>query len=243
MSRTTIILIIVLSAGVAGLLVFSNLQSHRDKAPTDDIANGASAPGKPETKTAVARPGTPVRVTPPAATATIAAATNGLRPLVSTPVVALSNGHLVVTNALMAAEDEEPKSLPDMEKGYTTTTNRETRLDFVMDIAEVANADAIRVLTRLFEVETDTELKVDILDSLLGIDGYKDEKLIMLTLGTRAGLPNEVRQTAVDGLIDLEDTRAVAILNGLLNDPDEEIREAAKDAIEMLQTPPIGKLP
>ena len=29
------------------------------------------------------------------------------------------------------------------------------------------------------------------------------------------------------------------ILHGLLNDPDEEIREGAKDAIEMLQTPPV----
>jgi len=134
------------------------------------------------------------------------------------------------------------KPLPVLEKDYTATTNRDQRLDIMMDIAETPGAEAVKVLTRLFEAESDLDLKVDLLDSLLGIEGFKDEKLIMLTLGARQALPSEVRQSAIDGLIDLDDQRVIPILNGLLNDPDAEIREAAKDAIEMLQSQPAVQL-
>jgi hypothetical protein len=136
----------------------------------------------------------------------------------------------------------EAKPLPVMEKEYVATTNRDTRLDIMMDIAEWPGADGVRALARLFEVETDPDLKVDLLDSLLGIEGQVEEKLKMLTLGTQKGLPTDVRQSAIDGLIDLDDQRVIPVLNGLLNDPDEEIREGAKDALEMLQSKPAVKL-
>jgi HEAT repeat protein len=112
----------------------------------------------------------------------------------------------------------------------------------MMDIADAPGPDAVRALTRLFQVETDPDLKVDLLDSLLGIEGLVEEKLKMLTLGAEKGLPTEVRQSAIDGLIDLDDPRVIPVLNGLLNDPDEEVREGAKDALEMLQAKPAVKL-
>ena len=140
-----------------------------------------------------------------------------------------------ITNLL---DDPPMKPLPELERDYASTTNRDTRLDVMMDIAEAGTAESVKSLTRLFDLETDPDLKVDLLDSLLGIEGFKDEKLIMLTLGVRQGLPSDVRQSAIDGLIDLEDTRSIALLNGLVNDPDPEIRQSAQDAIEILQTPP-----
>jgi len=141
-----------------------------------------------------------------------------------------------ITNLL---DDPPMKPLPELERDYASTTNRDTRLDVMMDISEAGTADSVKSLTRLFDLETDPDLKVDLLDSLLGIEGFKDEKLIMLTLGVRQGLPSDVRQSAIDGLIDLEDTRSIALLNGLLNDPDPEIRQSAQDAIEILQTPVV----
>lgn len=130
------------------------------------------------------------------------------------------------------------KPLAVLEKDYASATNRDTRLDLMMDIAETPGAESVRSLTRLFELETDTDLKVDLLDSLLGIEGFKEDKLIMLTMGARQGLASEVRQSAIDGLIDLDDPRVIPVLNGLLNDPDPEIREGAQDALEMLQAQP-----
>lgn len=135
--------------------------------------------------------------------------------------------------------DLEVKPLPVLEKNYLATTNHDDRLDAMMDIADQSSADAVKTLTRLFEAETDPDLKVDLIDSLLGIDGFKEEKLMMLTLASRQGLPKEVRQSAIDGLIDLDDQRTVPILNGLLNDPSEEIREAAQDALEMISAEPV----
>ena len=135
-----------------------------------------------------------------------------------------------------ANADLEVKPLPVLEKEYAATTNRDERLDLMMDIAEVSSPDSVKALTRLFEIETDPDLKVDLLDSLLGIEGFNDEKLIMLTMGARQGLPSDVRQSAIDGLIDLDDQRVIPVLNGLLNDPDAEIREAAKDALELVQS-------
>ncbi len=147
----------------------------------------------------------------------------------------------IVTNAF-GESDVDVKPLPVLLKEYASTTNRDERLDLMMDIADLPAPESIRALALLFDAETDPELKVDLLDSLLGIDGFPEEKLKMLASGTKQGLPSDVRQSAIDGLIDLDDQRVIPILNGLLNDPDEEIRESAKDALEMIQSQPAVKL-
>lgn len=195
------------------------------------------APGTPGGNSAVVTP--TVNPTPTQATqagnANSGVGRNGVAApgtqVTGTPrVAALPPINLADTNELPVV-----KPLPTLEKDYASATNRDTRLDIMMDIADNPSAESVRTLTRLFEVETDTDLKVDLLDSLLGIDGFKEEKLIMLTLGSRQGLPSEVRQSAIDGLIDLDDQRVIPVLNGLLNDPDAEIREGAQDALEMIQ--------
>ncbi len=148
----------------------------------------------------------------------------------------------MVTSETDPDPDAAPKPLPVLEKSYLATTNQEERLDILMDIADTPSAEAIKTLTRLFGAETDPELRIDLLDSLLAFDGFKEEKLEMLKLGLQPSLPMEVRQSAIDGLIDLDDPRVIAVFNGLLNDPVEEVREAAKDALEMLQ-PETPELP
>ena len=232
MSRGIVILIAALSAVLVALLFLPKFKSG-DAPPPVVVAENPVNTTEPSPAPAPAPATSPVvraapPVTTPPRTATVALATNRS-----------TNGRPIVAEPADDADPFEPmlKPLPVLERDYAATTNRETRLDIIMDVAETANADAVRTLTRLFDVETDPELKVDLLDSLLGIDGFKDEKLIMLTLGMRQGLPNGVRQSAIDGLIDLEDQRAIPLLNGLLNDPDEEIREAAQDALELLQNP------
>ena len=239
MSRNLVILLVVLSLGIAGLIVFSNLRS------------------KPDTQLAAAQP---VVTPPPAAPKPAPTIDAGPRPPLTFPSrPALTGGVMTVTRPpagqtpvlqapvpvpVQATNDPdlEVKPLPVLEKQYTATTNRDDRLDIMMDIAESPGAEAVKTLTRLFEAETDPDLKVDLLDSLLGIEGFKDEKLIMLTMGSRQGLPDDVRQSAIDGLIDLDDQRVIPVLNGLLNDPNEEIRESAKDAIEMLQAEPAVQI-
>jgi HEAT repeat protein len=230
MSRGLIIAIVLLSVALAGLLFISQRKSSVPLPATNGVAvTPATSTPPPSRNTSVP----PVR---PAATSTHPGYVSpAVRSNIAHRVLTMVTNDASVTNLL---HDPPAKTLPELERDYATTTNSETRLDAMMDIAEAGNAEAVKALTRLFEVETNADLKVDLLDSLLGIDGFKEEKLIMLTLGVRQGLPAEVRQSAIDGLIDLEDTRSMALLNGLLNDPDPEIRQSAQDAIEILQAPP-----
>lgn len=249
MSRNTVIVLLVLCVGVAALIVLSK---KRPESGSTQVAQNTEAPSSPPSaNTSGAQAGTP-----PQGAETAAPTTTGAQPVTLPPggvgrtttampgTRANPNSQPVgpggVTappiNRALTNDLPEVKPLPVLEKDYASATNRDARLDIMMDIAETPGAEAVRALTRLFEIETDGDLKVDLLDSLLGIDGFKEEKLIMLTMGARQGLPQEVRQSAIDGLIDLDDSRVIPVLNGLLNDSDPEIREGAQDALEMLQS-------
>jgi hypothetical protein len=254
MSRKTVLLLVVLCTGVAGLIALSKMRSGKD-AP--DALTQSAPVEPPAPSVGSTRPVPPVvppsgnTLTPPpnvSPSLNVAANTVTTAPNAGASTIAKvgsavppGQGIIVTTANELPTLTPELKPLPVLEKEYAATTDREARLDLIMDISENSSADAVKALTRLFELETDTDLRVDLLDTLLGIDGFKDEKLIMLTLGARQGLPPDVRQAAIDGLIDLDDQRVVPILNGLLNDPDPEIREGAQDALEMIQAQPEKK--
>jgi hypothetical protein len=242
MSRNLLIVLVVLCAGIAGLIIFSGTKSPVvHPVPTPDTAAVTPAPTTPGGVNPAPSP-TPnapnnQTVLTPGTTGQPTVVRPGTTAVLQTGMVARfpSGVEVPIPNPLDAPET---KPLPDLEKSYLATTNREDRLDLMMDITDWPGPETVKTLTRLFQSETDPELRVDLLDSLLSIEGSVEEKLAMLKLGTEKGLPTEVRQSAIDGLIDLEDQRVIPILNGLLNDPDEDIRDGAKDALEMLQTTP-----
>ena len=262
MSRNTLILMVALCAGVAGLIALSKSRSNGPKPlPNDTVIVDPAAPaGTVPNGTVPNHPGVVVGGNPPppapnadgtAPLATIGRPNANVKPGPGTKLPPGMLGQPGAVNPLIPStttqkpdKDEVPvvKPLPALESDYAATTNRDSRLDIMMDIAETPGAETVRTLARLLETETDPDLKVDLIDSLLGIEGHTDEKLAMLTQGARPGLPKEVRLSAVDGLIELNDPRTVAVFNGMLNDPDEEIREAAKDALEMLQAQPPVQL-
>ena len=63
------------------------------------------------------------------------------------------------------------------------------------------------------------------INSLTDIDGQNDKKLAILSSAMRADQPKDVRLEAIDGMGDVEDKRGIQILQGFVNDPDEEIRQ------------------
>lgn len=257
MSRNLWIVLLVMCAGIAALIVMPKFKPSPGPTTvegTEPAAGHAGTSSHAGTPGTTVTPPTPGAGTPPGQTAvvtpgntgtpstqpgaTVVAPSPGVAPL-TTGTVLRPGGIQPMTNDLVEAPDTKP--LPVLEKEYLATTNRDDRLDLMMDITDWPGPEAVRTLTRLFQAEQDAELKVDLLDSLLGIEGQVEEKLQLLSLGTQKGLPTEVRQSAIDGLIDLEDQRVIPILNGLLNDPEEEIRESAQDALEMLQAQPSVK--
>lgn len=243
MSRNFVIILVVMCAAVAGLIVFSKMRTpNQQTVSTTQDTTTAPAQPTPTTPsvTPTPTPGVP-RVTPQPTIVTPNipnAATQQSR----TTVAGHSTTSPLVPTNVVPETDTDTKPLPVLIQNYATSTNRDDRLDIMMDIADLPGPDSIRALSTLFDAETDNDLKVDLLDSLLGIEGFVDEKLKMLTKGTAKNLSSEVRQSAIDGLIDLDDQRVIPVLNGLLNDPDEEIRESAKDALEMLQSQPAVKI-
>jgi HEAT repeat protein len=123
-----------------------------------------------------------------------------------------------------------------LENAYISNPDFNSRVEQIYKLTDAGTPEAIASLGRLFHMEKDNDLKVEILDSLFDIDGQDERKAALLSAGAGADQPKEVRESAIDGLEDIEPKYALPILQALLGDPDEDIRDAAKDAIETLQS-------
>jgi type IV secretory pathway VirB10-like protein len=144
-----------------------------------------------------------------------------------------------------AAKPSQPDSAPAptdpahqvaaLESQYQAAKDADDRVDVVYKLAEVGNTEAVHALGRLFQVETDTDLKVDLLDALQSIENQSDAILPILANAVQPNQPQEVREAAIDGYMDIGDPRGIQALQALLNDPNEDIRDEARDAIELLK--------
>jgi hypothetical protein len=141
-----------------------------------------------------------------------------------------------------AAEPQEdsPEALAAQVKGFETeyanTLDFQKRVVIIYNLSSVDSPDTIDAIGRLFLNEKDKELKIELVNSLLDIDGQNDKKLAILSTAVRGDQPKDVRLEGIDGMGDTEDKRAIQILQGMLTDPDEDIRESAQDTIDQLQT-------
>jgi type IV secretory pathway VirB10-like protein len=137
------------------------------------------------------------------------------------------------------AQEETPAQraaqVKQLERDYYNTPDFQKRVVVIYNLSSVESPETIDAMSRLFLNEHDPELKVELVNSLSDIDGENDKKLTLLSGAIRPDQPKDVRLEAIDALADTEDKRAIQLLQGLLSDPDEEIREAAQDAIEQLQ--------
>jgi HEAT repeat protein len=126
-----------------------------------------------------------------------------------------------------------------LENEYQNTPDFQKRVTLIYELSSNDDAaDVINALAHLFLNEKDEELKTELVNSLSDVDGQNDKKLAILSTAMRADQPKEVRLEAIDGMGDVQDKRGIQILQGYLNDPDEEIKEAAQDTIEQLQNMP-----
>ncbi len=138
------------------------------------------------------------------------------------------------------------------ESDYQNTLDFQKRVVIIYNLSSVESPDTVDAIGRLFLNEKDKELKIELINSLLDVDGENDKKLAILGSAIRAEQPKDVRLEGIDGMGDTEDKRAIQVLQGLLTDPDEDVRQNAQDTIDQLQTdvtpppqtvPPIGQVP
>jgi hypothetical protein len=130
---------------------------------------------------------------------------------------------------------EAAKQVGALENAYLANTEFPQRVENIYKITDLGTPEAIAALGRLFQAEKEVDLKTEILDSLFDIDGLDDKKAALLAAGAGADQPKDVRESAIDGLTDLAPKYALPILQALVSDQDQEIRDLAKDAIEQLQ--------
>ena len=119
--------------------------------------------------------------------------------------------------------------------------DEETRTDIAEHLAGLADkgvnkGDIARALGSMFAMENSAIIKTSILDELDALGG--SSVLEQVSVGLLPDQPLEVRDEAISILHDLGDKRAISNLQPLLTDPDENIRDAARDAINSLNNPP-----
>jgi len=139
--------------------------------------------------------------------------------------------------AMVPADGAEPAPTPaELEKSYLTNPDFTERVQVIFQLSDLGSAESLVVLGRVFHKEQDPDLRIQILNSLFDIEGQDDKKAVLLAAGAATNQPKEVRDAAIDALGDLEAKRALPILQAMLDDADEDIREHAKDTIEQIQT-------
>ena len=161
-------------------------------------------------------------------------------PAISKPAAAAKLSAPVQASGQMPAAkpdaEEATPTAPELEKTYLANPDFTERVQVIFQLSDLGTVDALGSLGRLFQKEQDPDLRVQVLNSLFDIEGQDDKKAALLAAGVATNQPKDVRDAAIDALGDIEAKRAVPILQSILSDPDEDIREHAKDVIEQVQT-------
>ncbi len=116
-----------------------------------------------------------------------------------------------------------------LELRYRGERETAARGEIVREIAGVNNADAVLALGRLFQNERNSVTRLAIITALGDVDTDAAPQARMATLTSALhGQPRDVRIAALDGLAQLDDPRALALLRRTgAEDADKQVRETA----------------
>jgi HEAT repeat protein len=119
-----------------------------------------------------------------------------------------------------------------LQQKFFNTENPNERRETVFALGELNSAEATAVLGTLFQNERNEKLKLDILATIEQMEVADAHKVSIMIAAARPEQPQEVRETAIDILADLDDPAVFPMLQMLTSDPNAEIRQAAKDALD-----------
>jgi len=203
------------------------------KPATQETTPAAAAPAPAQSAPAAAPAAAPAPAPAVAAAAPAPGGTNAAPMAASTEGVAIPPPAAPQEAATQNAEAAQ--EIADMEGAYHSSTDFSTRIDAMYRISDVNSADAVSALGRLFAFEKDPEMKTELLDALSDIEGQDAGKAAILAEAAGTDQAKDVRQSAIDGLTSIDPQRALPILQGMVNDSDSDISDAAKDALEQVK--------
>ena len=129
--------------------------------------------------------------------------------------------------------DESPaQTAGSLRQKFLSTQNPNERSAILQALGELDNAEAIAVLGFLFQNEQDEEVKLDMLATLEQMEVPNAPTMPIIATALRPEQPQSVREEAIDMLAELDEPGALQMLQSLTADPNPEIRDAAKDALE-----------
>lgn len=131
-----------------------------------------------------------------------------------------------------AAAAETPEEIASLQQKFLNARNSDERQDIVHEIGELNTTQAMAVLGRLLQIEREADVKLDILGTIEGMEVENATKISILAGAVRPEQPEDVREFAIDALANLDEPGAVQILQGLTNDRNSAIRDAAKEALQ-----------
>jgi hypothetical protein len=154
----------------------------------------------------------------------------------------ISAGTPTQAEALPVAGDSPAPNLDsrlqDMLRNFHTTGDRDQRSALAADMAKLAEAGVPKpqiasALGSLFRDETSVEVKTDILNELGNLEDPSAYNAIVAGLDRHQ--PDEVHAAAIEELGFLGDKRAIPLIQPFLTDRDEDVRDAARSAIDSLK--------
>jgi len=114
----------------------------------------------------------------------------------STPSAAQSLDGIPTPQGTNAEEEPPPATqIASLEAEYKTNTELSARAEIIFKISDVGTGAALPALGRIFSLETDPELKTEVLTLLADIDNQDDQKLAILSAAVGADLRDVVLLT------------------------------------------------
>jgi HEAT repeat protein len=132
---------------------------------------------------------------------------------------------------------DPPPDVNTLAAKFRSEQDAGVRAEIVADLWEINTRESVEALRLLFHGERDPDVKADFLAGVADAS----EKAIhescygLLLSAIAPGQPSDIRLLAAQLFTDFEDARVPGLLQQFSQDPDPEVREAVKDAIESLR--------
>ncbi len=125
-----------------------------------------------------------------------------------------------------------------LEQRYALASSTpELRQEIIQQLGEIGSAQAVIVLSRLFQREKREELQMAILGTIGGMenDNVLEDKLAFLARAVTPVHSRLLREVAINTLGDIDDPRVIALLRSLRSDDDAQIRTFATELLRDLE--------
>ena len=210
--------------------------------PDRSPANPATAAPPPAHRPGPPPPRTETDAPPaersPASLAKLAEALRRIQALANAPE---PRGSLVTDLSGLADEGVPKPAIADtLGKMFQIEPTVEIRINILDELGALETPAAFDIITAAFSPSQPAEVQEagsSAAESLLTDLSFQEDQLSLTVIqrAVDARLPQAVRLAGIRALEDRQDPKASPTLQRLLNDPDAEVRDAAKDALEWIQ--------